>query len=107
MEDGTYSGESISFEKEGYSLDEYEGTWKVIGASFLSYDENGLLEWVCGILQMDDEKFEYYDIRDQFGQFEVNSDHRVADDWALPDPPEGLPELKEGEEPDPEAEGRE
>ncbi|MBN36918.1 MAG: hypothetical protein CMI29_00455 [Opitutae bacterium] len=107
MEDGTYSGESINFEKEGYSLDEYEGTWKVIGASFLTYDENGLLEWVGGILQIDDEKFEYYDIRDQFGQFEVNSDHRVADDWALPDPPEGLPELKEGEEPDPEAEERE
>ncbi len=79
--------------KEGYQLEGYKGTWKVVGSSYLSYDENGLLEWVGGILEMDDKKIEYYDIWESFGEFEVNADHRVPDDWALPDPPEGLRNL--------------
>jgi len=92
-EEGTYSGESINFEKEGYSLDEYEGTWKVIGASFLTYDENGLLEWVGGILEVEDERFEYYNIWEPFKEFELSEDHRVPEDWNLPNPPEGLRKL--------------
>ena len=91
-EDGTYSIESMNVYKEGYEMDEYKGTWKVVGASHLSYDENGLLEWVGGILEMDDEKIEYYDMWGSFDEFEVNADHRVPDDWELPDPPEGLRE---------------
>jgi len=93
QEDGTYSSESMDVSNEGYQLDGYRGTWKVVGSSYLSYDENGLLEWVGGILEMDDKKIEYYDIWESFDEFEVNADHRVPDDWALPDPPEGLREL--------------
>ena len=93
QEDGTYFSESMDVSKEGYELDGYRGTWKVVGSSYLSYDENGLLEWVGGILEMDDKKIEYYDIWESFGEFEVNADHRVPDDWALPDPPEGLRNL--------------
>ena len=92
-EDGTFFQESMSVSEEGYQLDEYKGNWKVVGSSYLSYDENGLLDWVGGILEMDDEKIEYYDIWESFGEFEVNADHRVPDDWALPDPPEGLRNL--------------
>ena len=91
-EDGTYSIESMNIYKEGYEMDEYKGIWKVVGASHLSYDENGLLEWVGGILEMDDEKIEYYDTWGSFDEFEVNADHRVPDDWELPEPPEGLRE---------------
>ena len=93
QEDGTYFSESMDVSKEGYQLEGYKGTWKVVGSSYLSYDENGLLEWVGGILEMDDKKIEYYDIWESFGEFELNADHRVPDDWALPDPPEGLRNL--------------
>jgi hypothetical protein len=92
-EDGTYSGESMNVYKEGYELDENKGTWKVVGSSHLSYGENGLLEWVGGILEMDDEKIKYYDIFELFEEFEISEDHRVPDDWKLPEPPEGLPVL--------------
>ncbi len=91
-EDGTYSSESMDVSNEGYQLDGYKGTWKVVGSSYLSYDENGLLEWVGGILEMDDKKIEYYEIWESFGEFEVNAEQRVPDDWVLPEPPEGLRE---------------
>jgi len=91
-EDATYSGESIYIDKEGYERDVYKGTWKVVGNSLVTHDEKGLVEWVGGILKMDDEKIEYYDIWEPFEEFEVNADHRVPDDWELPDPPEGLSE---------------
>jgi hypothetical protein len=92
-EDGTYSIESLNVYKEGYEMGEYKGTWKVVGASSVVYDENGLLDWVDGILEMNDEKIEYYNTWGPFEGFEVNEDHRVPDDWVLPDPPEGLREL--------------
>ena len=91
-EDGTYSIESMNIYKEGYEMDEYKGTWKVVGASSVVYDENGLLDWVDGILEMNDEKIEYYNTWGPFEGFEVNADQRVPDDWELPDPPEGLRE---------------
>jgi hypothetical protein len=91
-EDGTYFSESLNVYKEGFELDEYEGTWKVVGSSLLTYDENGLVDWVGGILKIDAEKIEYYDIWDLREEAEISEDQRVPDDWALPDPPEGLPE---------------
>ena len=91
-EDGNYSGESLNIYKEGYEFEEYNGTWNVAGTSFLTYDENGLLEWVGGIVDMSDEKIEYYDTWASSDEFEVLIDYRVTDDWELPDPPDNLSE---------------
>ena len=91
-EDATYSGESIYIDKEGYERDVYKGTWKVVGNSLVTHDEKGLVEWVGGILEMDDEKIEYYDTMPSSDEFEVLIDYRVADDWELPDPPDNLSE---------------
>ena len=75
-EDGNYSGESLNIYKEGYEFEEYNGTWNVAGTSFLT-DENGLLEWVGGIVEMSDEKIEYYDTWPSSDEFEVLIDYRV------------------------------
>ena len=99
-ENGTYCFESMNMEKEGYFLDEYQGNWRVVGASLLTYDENGLLEWVGGILEIEDERFEYYNIWEPFDEFELSEDHRVPKDWNFADPPEGLRKLSKDDDSD-------
>jgi len=96
--DGTFSGKSLFVSKEGYGLEEHQGTWKLVGSSLVVYDETGLVDWVGGMLAASEDKLEYYGLYEDFQgyegtKFEVSEDRRVAEDWPLPDPPEGLPTL--------------
>lgn len=95
LTNGTYVNDSLNIEKEGYSLDHYEGRWKVVGNTMLTYDENGMLEWVSGILEIDAENIEYYETLELAEEYEINTGERTPADWQLPAPPEGLPKLEE------------
>ncbi|MFP6894194.1 MAG: hypothetical protein VCA18_10615, partial [Opitutales bacterium] len=72
-----------------------EGRWKVVGNTMLTYDENGMLEWVSGILEIDAENIEYYETLELAEEYEINTEERTSEDWQLPDPPKGLPKLEE------------
>lgn len=85
-------------EEAAPSHERFEGSWKVVGATLLTYDEHGLLEWVGGILDLNDKRFEYYNVGAEYDfpeEYEISTDERVPDDWRLPEPPPGLPKPEE------------
>jgi hypothetical protein len=91
--DGTHFVQHLSIESEGYYFNENEGRWAVYGNSLLEYDEYGLLNWVGGLLAVEPEKHDFYWVV-EFDEYDTASNPRVPEDWQLPDPPKGLPELE-------------
>ena len=97
--DGTMTYEDIWIGEDGYSKDSFKNKWNIHGTTYKEYNEHGGLEWVSSLLTVGDKTM---DLLDSFGSdgfdeeiHQVMTDTRVSSDYQLPEPPEGLDELKE------------
>ncbi len=99
--DGTMTYEDIWIGEDGYSKDSFKNKWNIHGTTYKEYNEYGGLEWVSSLLNVGDKTMDLLEsfgsVRNVFDEeiHQVTTDTRVSSDYQLPEPPEGLEELKE------------